>query len=202
MTEHYFSDRPESSTDRRQIPFEIRDLKVSLTTDRGVFSATRVDKGSLVLCNATIPPPTEGDLLDLGCGYGPIAVMLASRHPDRQVWATDVNQRALELTKTNAQALKLENLLVATPDEIPQKTRFAAIYSNPPIKVGKQVLHSMLNQWLPRLENDGAAFMVVHKHLGSDSLARWLEEQRYETKRVLSSSGYRVLRAKPCREAS
>lgn len=202
MTDHYFTPNPETPSEKRTVDFTVRDLSVNLTTDRGVFSASRVDRGTIVLCNATIPPPVEGDLLDLGCGYGPIAIVLATRYSDRKVWAVDVNERAVELTRANAAALGLQNIEACLPADVPNDIGFAAIYSNPPIKVGKTVLHAMMNDWLPRLHDGGAAFLVVHKHLGSDSLQKWLDEKGLETKRILSSSGYRVLRAKSCLRAS
>ena len=172
------------------------DVSLSLATDRGVFSADAVDPGTkLLLMEAVSVPEGPVDLLDLGCGYGPIAVTLASRAPAATVWAVDVNSRARALTAENAVAAGVgDRVRVSSPDEVPAEVRFAGIWSNPPIKVGNEVLHGMLMGWLPRLNEGAAAWLVVHKHLGSDSLARWLGEQGFSVERVCSRSGYRVLR--------
>ena len=140
-------------------------------------------------------PAGPVDLLDLGCGYGPIAVTLALRAPAATVWAVDVNSRARALTAENAVAAGVgDRVRVCAPDEVPADVRFAGIWSNPPIKVGNEVLHGMLMAWLPRMAEGATAWLVVHKHLGSDSLARWLGEQGFAVERVCSRSGYRVLR--------
>jgi 16S rRNA (guanine1207-N2)-methyltransferase len=166
---------------------------VPLQTDSGVFSAERLDAGTRVLLAEAPPPPAQGDLLDLGCGYGPIALALASRAPQARVWAVDVNERALELTRLNAETAGLNNLVVRRPEEVGADQRFAAIYSNPPIRVGKAALHEMLLRWLPRLDDGGAAYLVVQSHLGSDSLARWLAGEGFRVRRLASKNAYRVL---------
>jgi 16S rRNA (guanine1207-N2)-methyltransferase len=141
------------------------------------------------------PPPgdPQGDLLDLGCGYGPIALTLAVRASDTRVWAVDVNARALGLTRANAAAAGLPNVVVAHPSEVPDSVQFAAIWSNPPVRVGKTALHALLGDWLGRLGPGGYARLVVHKHLGADSLQRWLGEQEWAVERIRSRLGYRVL---------
>jgi 16S rRNA (guanine1207-N2)-methyltransferase len=118
---------------------------------------------------------------------------LARRAPEATVWAVDVNQRALGLCAANAEANGLTNVRVVPPDGVPPDVRFAGIWSNPPIRVGKDALHALLLSWLERLDEDARAWLVVQKHLGSDSLARWLEEQGWSADRVRSRSGYRVL---------
>lgn len=156
---------------------------------RGVFSSTRIDPGTAVLLQRAPRPPAAGELLDLGCGYGPIACMLGSRSPDARVWAVDPNERARELTRVNAEAWGLSNVTVAPP---PDDVRFDAIYSNPPIRVGKAVLHDLLSNWLGRLTDDGSAYLVVQRNLGADSLQRWLGDQGYACDRLASAKGYRV----------
>jgi 16S rRNA (guanine1207-N2)-methyltransferase len=135
-------------------------------------------------------------VLDLGCGSGPIAMTMARRAPGCGVWAIDVNERARQLTRDNASALGLTNVTVATPDEVPDNVIFDVIWSNPPIKVGKQELHELLNRWLARLSPDGYAVLVVNKNLGSDSLAKWLTELGWTVKRISSRQGFRVLTVK------
>jgi 16S rRNA G1207 methylase RsmC len=197
MSEHYFSPRPESASAPVTARLALPDLAADLLTDAGVFSAGHVDPGTLVLLRTAPEPAVRGDILDLGCGYGPIAITLAHRRKRARVWAIDVNERALDLARRNAEATGRGNVTVCTPDEVPAGVMFAAIYSNPPIKVGKGVLHEMLLRWLPRLLPGGAAYLVVQKHLGSDSLARWLTEQGFPTTRLTSDRGYRVLAVSP-----
>ena len=189
---HYFDQDPAVASDRRTVPLVLPDLSVTLTTDRGVFGRDAVDPGTKLLLLEGPPPPAEGDLLDLGCGYGPIAVALARRAPAARVWAVDVNRRALELCATNAEAAGVE-VRAATPDEVPTDVRFAGIWSNPPVRIGKGALHALLVTWLERLAPDGRAALVVHRHLGADSLARWLAEQGWPATRMGSRMGYRLL---------
>ena len=170
------------------------DGRLDLLSDRGVFAAAAIDPGTkLLLLESARPPRGAVDLLDLGCGYGPIALTLARRSPDATIWAIDVNQRALALCAANAAANGLTNVRAVSPDAVPAEVRFAGIWSNPPIRIGKQPLHELLSSWFDRLDEDAHAWLVVQKHLGSDSLARWLEETGWSAKRRTSRTGYRVL---------
>ena len=193
---HYFDAEPAVASDRRTVPLVLPDLNVTLTTDRGVFARDAVDPGTKLLLLDGPPPLAEGDLLDLGCGYGPIAVTLARRAPRARVWAVDVNRRALDLCAANAEAADVE-VRTATPEEVPADVRFAGIWSNPPVRIGKAALHEVLTNWLDRLAPDGRAALVVHSHLGADSLARWLGEQGWPTTRLGSRMGYRLLEVRP-----
>ncbi|HWD09384.1 MAG TPA: methyltransferase [Actinomycetota bacterium] len=182
-------------------PFEV-DLvlpggKVRLVSDRGVFSTGRVDPGTSALLKAAPAPPGTGNLLDLGCGWGPIAVTLASAAPATVVWALDVNRRALALVADNAARLALANIRPVTEADIPAGVRFAEIWSNPPIRVGKDALHDLLGTWLPRLVPGGRAWLVVQRHLGADSLATWLSAGGWTVRRAASKSGYRILEVRP-----
>jgi 16S rRNA (guanine1207-N2)-methyltransferase len=120
---------------------------------------------------------------------------MARRSPAATVWAVDVNERARTLCAANARANSITNVRVVAPDEVPDDVRLAAIWSNPAIRIGKQALHAMLLRWLARLTDDGTATMVVHKHLGSDSLQQWLVREGYPTERLSSAKGYRILRS-------
>jgi 16S rRNA (guanine1207-N2)-methyltransferase len=162
-----------------------------------VFAVGRVDLGTRQLLQTAPSPPREGNLLDLGTGYGPIAIALARRSPGAVVWAVDVNERALELVRRNMDRAGVRNVIPARPEEVPPEVTFSAIYSNPPIRVGKVILHDMLERWLDRLEPDGRCYLVVHKHLGADSLARWLDERGFMTQRLASRKGYRILEVSP-----
>src|ERR1700682_5749904 len=134
-----------------------------------------------------------GEILDLGSGYGPIAIAIARRSPEANVWAVDINQRALELTIANAATARVTNVTVASPDQVPEHVRFAAIFSNPPVRVGKAALHELLLKWLPRLQPGGHAYLVVQRNLGADSLSAWLATQGFEVNRLKAKKGYRVL---------
>ena len=193
---HYFNEDPEVPSARKRIDVSLPDGSFSIETDTGVFSHGRVDSGTKVLLMEAPALPASGHVLDLGCGAGPIAMTMARRSPESSVWAVDVNERARQLTRDNASALSLTNVTVASPDEVPDDVVFDVIWSNPPIKVGKQELHDLLNRWLARLAPDGYAVLVVNKNLGSDSLAKWLTELGWTVKRISSRQGFRILTVK------
>ncbi|MDN3356297.1 methyltransferase [Actinomadura sp. DC4] len=193
MGEHYFAKRPQAQSRPGTVDLVLPDLHFRLATDRGMFSPDRVDLGTRVLLDTVPPPPATGDLLDLGCGYGPITLTMAARSPQAIVWGVDVNERALECGWANAQAAGLDNVRFSLDDVIPAGLRFAAIWSNPPIRVGKPALHALLTTWLARLSPGGVAHLVVQKNLGSDSLQRWLGERGWPAERLASRAGYRVL---------
>ncbi|MET0928552.1 MAG: methyltransferase [Aeromicrobium sp.] len=189
MPEHYFDGSPTSDDRRRDVTTRIWGREMVFTTSSGVFSQDGLDKATAVLLrNST--PPGDGAVLDLGCGWGPIACALGTT--GATVWAVDVNERALELTRLNAERLGVE-VRASTPDEVPADVVFDQIWSNPPIRIGKQALHDLLLQWLPRLRPAGVARLVVGKNLGADSLQRWLVEQGWPTSRVDSEKGFRIL---------
>lgn len=192
--QHYFSEEPEVESARKRIEVTLPDGSFEMETDTGVFSHGRVDAGTKFLLLEAPELPERGDLLDLGCGAGVIALTMARRRPECRVWAVDVNARARRLTSDNAATLGLRNVTVAAPEEVPDDVSFAAMWSNPPIKVGKSELHDMMRRWLPRLSPDGVGVLVVNKNLGSDSLQKWLTEQGHPTKRLASRQGFRLLR--------
>jgi len=169
------------------------DLHLTLATDSGVFSPTRLDPGTRLLLETAPPPPADGDLLDLGCGYGPLALVLASRAPAAQVWAVDVNRRAIDLCQRNAADAGLGNVRCLSPDDADLPASYQLIWSNPPIRIGKDALHDMLTRNLGRLAPGAAAYLVVQRNLGSDSLQRWLAEQGWDAARIAARAGYRVL---------
>jgi 16S rRNA (guanine1207-N2)-methyltransferase len=194
---HYFDEDPSVPSDPIDVDVALPDTAFTLTTDRGVFGRGRLDAGTSLLLRTAPPPPATGHLLDLGCGAGPIALTLARRSPAATVWAIDVNERARDLCASNARRNGVGNVVVARPDDVDPSIRYAAIWSNPPIRVGKPALHALLLTWLARLGDDGTAALVVHKHLGADSLQRWLTDRGHRTERSASRSGYRVLSVAP-----
>jgi 16S rRNA (guanine1207-N2)-methyltransferase len=193
--EHYFSASPAGPAERRRVDVELAGRRLSVVTAGGVFAPDRVDTGTQVLLREVPKPPSRGTFLDLGCGWGPIALSLGLLSPAATVYAVDVNERALELTRTNAGAAGLDQVRVCRPDEVPDDARFELIWSNPPIRVGKQVLHELLGTWLTRLTEAGEAYLVVQKNLGADSLHRWITaELGLPCDRYAVSKGFRILR--------
>jgi 16S rRNA G1207 methylase RsmC len=195
--DHYFTAEPTGDASTRTIEFVVAGREYALSASGGVFSASRLDPGTAVLLRkAPLPAPdATGPLLDLGCGYGPIACVLAATAPRATVYAVDVNARALDLVRHNAEALGAGGRVrAAQPDEVPDDVRFAQLWSNPPIRIGKTELHDLLSRWLPRLAPDGVAWLVVARHLGGDSLQRWLTDQGWRVDRHASQKGYRVFR--------
>lgn len=191
---HYFDADPSVPSRPTDVVLSLPDFRAVLQSDRGVFSAEAVDPGTIELLRASSAPPPVGDLLDLGCGYGPIACALAHRAPAATVWAVDVNARARALTAANASALGLAGVRAVLPGEVPAGVRFAGLWSNPPIRIGKQALQELLSTWLWRLGDSGEAWLVVHRHLGGDSLAAWMAGQGWVVQRQASKKGYRILR--------
>jgi 16S rRNA G1207 methylase RsmC len=190
---HYFDPAPAVESKPRTVHLHAGELAVELQADRGVFGSRGVDLGTLTLLREAPAPPAQGEILDLGCGYGPIAIAVARRAPAARVWAIDVNERALELARSNALLAKTKNVTVCLPDDVPEAVRFTAIYSNPPVRIGKSPLHELLQRWLPRLASGASAYLVVQRNLGSDSLAAWLAAQGYDVQRLKSKKGYRIL---------
>lgn len=196
--DHYFSARPARDADRRTINIPLAGTTYAVQVARGVFSPDHIDQGTNVLLRHAPTPPETGTFLDLGCGWGPVALTLALRSPAATVYAVDVNERALDLTRRNADALELPAVRTRLPNDVPPATRFDLIWSNPPIRVGKAALHELLRTWLPRLTDTGTAFLVVQRNLGSDSLHRWLNQEfaseGLQTARHTSERGFRILR--------
>lgn len=215
MAQHYFDSDPDAASRPSTADLVLPDVHLRLRTDRGVFSPDKVDLGTRVLLESVPAPPPEGTLLDVGCGYGPIALTLAHRAPNARVLGVDVNSRAVSLARGNAAEHGMDHarFAVITPegDLAPEQGEgagtplgaddlqgpFDVIWSNPPIRVGKDVLHGLLLTWLSRLTPDGVAHLVVQRHLGSDSLQKWLEAQGHPTERLTSRAGFRVLTVRP-----
>lgn len=198
-SDHYFSASPASAENLRRIRVTLGGRAVEVTTAGGVFSPDHVDSGTAVLLSNTPPPPPGGHLLDLGSGWGPIALSLAIEAPHSTVWAVDVNERALDLVRRNAAALGLDNVNASLPEDVPADVVFRTIRSNPPIRVGKNELHGLLERWIPRLDERADAWLVVQRNLGSDSLQRWLAatfERGYTVHRAATGRGFRVLKVR------
>ena len=196
--DHYFTAAPASADERRRMPVRLAGRTVEVEVAPGIFSPGGLDKGTAVLLDEAPAPPATGTFLDLGCGWGPLALTLGLLSPRATVLALDVNERAVDLTRRNAATLGLDGVRASTADGIPDAVRFDLIWSNPPIRVGKAALHALLATWLPRLAPDGVAHLVVQRNLGSDSLQRWVEAELWmPCTRLASSKGFRVLEVRP-----
>ncbi len=195
--EHYFSEQPTGEFKPKKIVTAIDGQRVELLTAGGTFSPDHMDTGTAILLEHAYQAPNSGNLLDLGCGWGPIALTLAKKNPGATVWAVDVNERSLELTRMNAEKLGLTNIRVAHVDDVPAELTFTGIWSNPPIRVGKEALHGILNKWLVRLDEECEAYLVVSKDLGADSLLKWMqaEFEDLQSERIETAKGFRIIRS-------
>lgn len=201
----YFTTQPQvasvaHSKQQHVAVVRVANRDIAVGTDRGVFSRKGIDQGTMVLLESAARPPSTGTFLDLGCGAGPIALALAAYSPNATVYAIDINERAQALTAANAQHNGMSNVTACSPLDIADHIRFDVIWSNPPIRIGKQELHALLLTWLSRLTATGEAWLVINRNLGSDSLAVWLIEHGYLVERLTSKRGFRVLRVTSTRE--
>lgn len=192
-SQHYFEPQPKAAHRPGLVRVVLPDVYLELATDSGVFSPGRLDPGTRLLLERAPAPPPDGDLLDLGCGYGPISCVLAKRSPGATVWAVDVNERALALCARNAANAGLANVRAVTPSSPDIPSQFAAIWSNPPVRIGKEPLRDLLRTWLARLAPGGQACLVMGRNLGADSLHSWLASAGWPVTRLAARSGYRLL---------
>jgi 16S rRNA G1207 methylase RsmC len=194
---HYFSSSPEGPLVTREITVTLNGTKTTVLTAGSVFSPEHIDQGTQVLLTHLDKANSTGNFLDVGCGWGPIAIALALHSPEATIYAIDVNERSLELTKLNVERLGINNVIVCKPEDVPAEIEFDEIWSNPPIRVGKVVLHEILQLWIKRLAKGGVAHLVVQKNLGSDSLHKWLIAEfspAFESTRIDTSKTFRVLK--------
>ncbi len=202
-SQHYFSEQPSGKAVRRPLEVVLNGKERQLQTTSSIFSPGGVDKGTAVLLSEVPDPPRQGNLLDIGCGWGPLALTMALKSPEAQITAVDVNERSIALTADNARSLGLNNVFACIPEDVDSRIRFDTMWSNPPIRVGKEELHSLLMRWLPRLTVNGTAWLVVQKNLGADSLQRWLADELGHNWSVIRSStakSFRILKIKRLEE--
>ncbi len=191
---HYFDQEPISAQLEGAVQLSLPDFSATFVTANNVFSWKKLDTGTkFLLLNVPKPEAPPKNVLDLGCGYGPIAAVMEHRFPGAKVWGIDVNRRAIELAKSNTRS---EETVICAPDEVPEDITFDLIWSNPPIRIGKENLKMVLTRWLGRLHLSGIAYLVINKNLGADSIQKWLENESWETSRLKSLKGYRLLEVK------
>ena len=203
MDEQYFTDSaPASADETHVIDVSVRGFDLSMRVSSRVFSGSQLDLGTRQLLSVAPDLPEDGTFLDLGCGWGPIATVMSLEAPGAVVWAVDVNSRALDLTARNTQAHGASGVRVLKADEalaasVESGTRFDVIWSNPPVRIGKEAMHEMLASWLGRLAPSGIAYLVVQRNLGADSLITWLNGQGFEASKFASKKGYRIIEVRP-----
>jgi 16S rRNA (guanine1207-N2)-methyltransferase len=197
MTNHYYSNKPEVESNPQSIQFELRGHSLRFKTDQGVFSKREVDFGSRTLIENFELPETEGDLLDVGCGYGPIGLALAKDFEDRMVHMIDVNERALSLANENAKANGIQNVSIYQSDRYQnvKEKRFAAILTNPPIRAGKDTVHSILSESYDYLADKGELWVVIQKKQGAPSAMDKMEELFSNVEIAARKKGYYILRS-------
>lgn len=198
MCDHYFSASPSTASRQHTISVTIRGRDFSVAVDDGVFSNNRIDKGTAVFLHKVPEPFVEpGDtVVDLGCGWGPLSLALGVEASQARLIAVDVNERALALTRTNLREAGLRGEVMEADEalrSIPDGS-VRLLWSNPPIRIGKKAVHSMLESWLAKLSPVGEAFLVVQKNLGADSLAKWISQLGYDCTKIGSAKGFRILR--------
>lgn len=198
MAEHYFSHQPSSRDRRAQREIEIRGRTYTVNVSSGVFASRGLDIGTKVLLGEVPDPPLGAAAVDVGCGWGPLTLALADSlaHTGGRVWAVDPNMRARQLTKDNLELAGL-SATVTTPEEaLAHPTQFDVVWSNPPVRVGKDALRTLLSQWLGKLAPNGEAWFVIGKNLGADTHHRWLLDNGWDAQRIASRKGFRVLRVR------
>lgn len=194
--QHYFSEQPQTQTTTHLVEFELEGRTFNLTAASGTFSSTRLDAGTKVLLKESEFFPDTGTILDIGCGWGAISIAIAALRPETNVLGLDVNARSLELAATNASALGLQNFKAVRAEDIADSQMLDGIWSNPPIRVGKTVLHELMQTWIPRLKPGASAMLVVQKQLGAESFQKWLVTSftGFAVARHSIDKGYRVIR--------
>lgn len=194
---HYSREDASVPATEKSYSFEGPHGPITVVSAAGVFSHGALDKATALLLDEImdVPEPPPGDIIDVGCGAGPVALLLAARFPGRTVRAVDTNDRATALCRRNAVANGLHNVVACRPEDVPPEARFSLVCSNPPIRVGKAELHAIIEHWFSRLTHDGSALMVVGKNLGADSLQSWITMRGWPTERIGSSKGFRILRS-------
>ncbi|MFT4415711.1 class I SAM-dependent methyltransferase [Fredinandcohnia humi] len=196
MGDHYYTNKPSVASNERTWSFDLKGKNFTFTSDSGVFSKKEVDFGSRLLVEAFVPPKIVGPFLDVGCGYGPIGLALAKAYDDRLVEMIDVNERAVELAKKNAEINRVSNVEIYQSDLFTnvENSEFAAILSNPPIRAGKKVVHQILEESYSRLIPGGELWIVIQKKQGAPSAIEKLESIFDEVEVVERKKGYHIIK--------
>ena len=198
MSDHYYSNKPQTESKPQHWKFTLLGFDFKFETDAGVFSKSEVDFGSRVLIEAFEMPEVEGDVLDVGCGYGPIGLSIAKANPERFVHMMDVNTRALALAEKNATVNGVQNVRIFESDGLSSvgDVKAAAILTNPPIRAGKETVFRFYDGAFEKLVNGGELWVVIQKKQGAPSSVSHLEEMFSEVDVVDKKKGYWIIKAK------
>jgi 16S rRNA (guanine1207-N2)-methyltransferase len=198
MSDHYYSRIQNVESDPVYWDFKLRNHLFRFKTDNGVFSKREVDFGSRLLIESFVLPEVEGNVLDVGCGYGPIGLSIAKSFETVSVHMVDINERALALAKENARLNKIDNVVIYESDRLTGVNvfDFAAIVTNPPIRAGKKIVHDIFEQSADHLKSGGELWVVIQKKQGAPSAINKLNEIYSEVSVVEKKKGYYVIRAK------
>jgi 16S rRNA (guanine1207-N2)-methyltransferase len=196
MSDHYYSSSPDAAHDRRVLQAKLRGQSLSFVSDAGVFSKQGIDYGSRVLIEA-VDFPENAEILDVGCGYGPIGLTAAKLAPAGRVTMIDINERAVELARENAERNRINNVTILQSDlfQAVQGKRFDVILTNPPIRAGKETVHSIFNLAFDHLNDGGALWVVIQKKQGAPSAKAKLESLYPLVEEVTKDKGYRIFKA-------
>ncbi|WP_182201197.1 class I SAM-dependent methyltransferase [Paraliobacillus salinarum] len=197
MSEQYFANKPQSKSNPKTWSYNLRDQTFQFVSDVGVFSKNEVDFGSRVLIDAFQQPDLLGDIIDLGCGYGPIGLSIAKAFPDRHIILSDINERAVELAKQNADKNDVKNVSFYLGDRLEAipKRDYAAILINPPIRAGKQTVHRMFEDSYDMLSDRGELWIVIQKKQGAPSAIKKLNEYFRSVEIIEKNKGYFIIKA-------
>ncbi|MEH7248672.1 class I SAM-dependent methyltransferase [Neobacillus niacini] len=197
MSEHYYSRTQNVESNPKYWDFTLRNQKIRFKTDNGVFSKKEVDFGSRLLIEAFEIPEVEGHVLDVGCGYGPIGLSIAKDFPNRLVHMIDVNERAIQLAKENAEQNQINNVHIYESDRLlsVKDREFAAILTNPPIRAGKKTVHDIFEQSHMHLVSGGQIWVVIQKKQGAPSAIEKLKELFTTVETIDKSKGYFIIKA-------
>lgn len=196
--DHYYTKKPQSKSSPKTWTFELSGKTFTFTTDVGVFSKNAVDFGTRLLIEHYKVPQVQGDILDLGCGYGPIGIAIAYKYPERHVKMIDLNERAVNLAEINIRQNNIKNAHVLQSDGFSEikDHRFASIVTNPPIRAGKSIVYQMFENAKKSLFEGGELWIVIQKKQGAPSAKRKLEELFSIVDVVVRRKGYYVFCAK------
>ena len=198
MTNHYYSENPDTAHDFEEWLFELKGKIFRFVTDSGVFSRETVDYGSRVLIDAFDWEELQsgGKILDVGCCYGPIGLAIAFES-QRMVEMVDINSRAVELAQGNAKRNQIKNVEIHQSNiyEDVQEEGYAAIVSNPPIRAGKKVVHEILTEAYPRLKIGGTLTIVIQKKQGAPSAQKKMLETFGNAEIITKDKGYYIIKS-------
>ena len=193
--EHYYSTDPSVKSEERMITYELGENKFLFISDNGVFSKNHVDFATDFMIR-TIYEEVKGSVLDVGCGYGPIGICIAKKSNVTKVTMLDVNHRALDLTKRNAEKNKVAdkvNILESNGFENINE-KFNVIITNPPIRAGKEVIYKMYSDAKDSLVDGGILYLVINKKHGAPSTIKFLESLYGNCEVLDKKSGFNVLK--------